>query len=166
MIQKKICMMGAFAVGKTSLVSRFVKGIFSEKYLTTVGVKIDRVPWQSGERALHLILWDLHGEDEFQKMRLSYLRGSAGYILVADLTRKATLDKAIQLHMEAQESLGSVPFVLAINKSDLAADAEIGQEEIASLTALGWPIISTSAKSNTGVQEAFARLAKMILEAP
>jgi hypothetical protein len=142
-----------------------VKGIFSDKYLTTVGVKVDRALWQDGDRTVHLILWDLHGEDEFQKVRTSYLRGSAGYILVADLTRKATLDKAVQLQKETQESLGPIPFILAVNKSDLAEDSEIRDEEIAELVSRGWTVIATSAKSDTGVKEAFARLTKMVLEA-
>ena len=115
MIQKKVCMMGAFAAGKTSLVARFVKSIFSDKYLTTVGVKVDKKSIQIGERDLNLILWDLYGEDEFQKVRLSYLRGSSGYVLVVDGTRRITLDKAILLQKEAEEALGKVPFVLALN---------------------------------------------------
>jgi small GTP-binding protein len=164
MTQKKICMMGAFAVGKTSLVSRIVTGIFPDKYLTTVGVKIDRALLQVTNRAIQLILWDLHGEDEFQKVRMSYLRGSAGYILVADLTRRSTLEKAIQLQREAQETLGSIPFVLAVNKSDLIAIREIQDEDIRLLVSQGWTVLLTSAKSNSGVQEAFSILAERILE--
>ncbi len=78
MIQKKICMLGGYAVGKTSLVQRFVKGIFSEKYLTTVGVKIDKKVVQVGGREVSLILWDLHGEDDFQQVQMSYMRGGFG----------------------------------------------------------------------------------------
>src|SRR4029453_515125 len=95
MIQKKICMIGAYAVGKTSLVTRFVESIFSTKYLTTVGVKINKKTITLDGKEITLILWDLHGEDEFQKLRLSYLRGSSGYILVADGTRRDTLEKVI-----------------------------------------------------------------------
>ena len=67
MIQKKICMLGAFAVGKTSLVKQYVSGIFSEKYHTTVGVKIDKKMVEVDGQSMTLILWDLHGEDEFSK---------------------------------------------------------------------------------------------------
>ena len=102
MIQKKLCMIGAFAVGKTSLVARFVKSIFSEKYLTTVGVKIDKKTLGVGDQEVTLIVWDLAGEDEFLQVRMSYLRGSAGYFLVADGTRRATLDKAIELQQRAE----------------------------------------------------------------
>ena len=78
MIQKKVCLIGSFATGKTSLVSRFVKSIFSEKYLTTVGVKVDKKDIDLGGQLARLILWDLHGEDELQALRTSDLRGSSG----------------------------------------------------------------------------------------
>ena len=101
MIQKKICMLGGFGVGKTSLVSRFVHSIFSDKYLTTVGVKIEKKSVDLGARS-RSDHWDLHGEDDFQKVRMSYLRGASGYLLVADGTRRATLDTALALHDSAQ----------------------------------------------------------------
>ena len=97
MIQKKICMVGAFATGKTSLVSRFVKSIFSDIYLTTVGVKIDKKLINFKDYELNLILWDIHGEDEFQKVRMSYMRGASGYFLVVDGTRRYTLEQAFFL---------------------------------------------------------------------
>lgn len=87
MIQKKVCMLGAFAVGKTSLVERYVKSIFSEKYQTTVGVKIDKREVLVGATTVKLVLWDLHGEDRFQAVQASYLRGASGVLLVVDPTR-------------------------------------------------------------------------------
>ena len=88
MIQKKICMLGSFAVGKTSLVSQFVSSIFSDKYLSTVGVKIDKKT-DHGRRPARstLMLWDIYGEDGFQTVQKSYLRGASGYLLVVDGTR-------------------------------------------------------------------------------
>jgi small GTP-binding protein len=165
MIQKKVCMMGAFAAGKTSLVARFVKSIFSDKYLTTVGVKVDKKLIRIGERELNLILWDLHGEDEFQKVRLSYLRGSAGYVLVVDGTRRVTLDKAIILQKEAEGALGKVPFVFALNKSDLANVWDIDDPTMDELLKREWTVIKTSAKTGLGVQETFLTLAGRLLEA-
>jgi small GTP-binding protein len=164
MIQKKVCMIGSFAVGKTSLVARFVKSIFSEKYLTTVGAKIDKKMVRLGNEELTLILWDLHGDDEFQKVRTSYLQGSAGYLLVADGTRRVTLDKALLLQKEAEEALGKVPFVLTLNKSDLAREWEINEGTIKQLEGYGWIVIRTSAKDGQGVEEAFLSLAGKLLE--
>ncbi|MBT5830208.1 MAG: GTP-binding protein, partial [Candidatus Latescibacteria bacterium] len=119
MMQKKVCMLGAFAVGKTSLISRYVHSMFSDKYQTTVGVKIDKKVVSVGEHDMTLILWDVYGEDDFMKLRMSYLRGAAGYFLVADGTRKETLDVAEDLKARVTDSLGDVPFILLLNKADL-----------------------------------------------
>jgi len=162
-IQKKLCMIGAFAVGKTSLVARFVKSIFSEKYLTTVGVKIDKKSLSVGDQEMTLILWDLAGEDEFMQVRMSYLRGSAGYFLVADGTRRATLDKAIELQQRAENEIGNVPFILLINKSDLKDEWEIQDSEIAALAAKGWAVLETSAMTGVNVEEAFQSIGEKMV---
>src|SRR5215468_9232992 len=133
MIQKKICMVGAFAVGKTSLVARFVESIFSEKYHTTVGVKISRKVLQISDQEWHLILWDLAGEDEFLQIRTSYLRGSSGYLLIVDGTRCATFDAALSIQQRVAEAVGNVPFVVMFNKADLESEWEIGNEAMAEL---------------------------------
>lgn len=163
MIQKKICMLGAFAVGKTSLVSRFVKSLFSDKYHSTVGVKVDKKTVAVGQEQLDLLLWDLYGEDEFQKIRTSYLRGSAGYVLVADGTRRETLDRAVILQNRAEEAIGKVPFVLMVNKADLTDKWELDADALEELAGRGWPAFKTSAKTGAGVEEAFLTLARKML---
>lgn len=165
MIQKKICMLGAFATGKTSLVARFVKSIFSEKYHTTVGVKIDKKVLKVGSEDVMLMLWDLAGEDEFNKVQMSYLRGSAGYILVVDGTRRSTLDKAFSLQKNVEEAIGKVPFILVLNKADLVEDWEIDQTTITELTDQGLIIIKGSAKTGEGVEELFLSLAEKMVGA-
>ncbi|GJL66460.1 MAG: GTP-binding protein [Nitrospirales bacterium] len=164
MIQKKVCLLGAFAVGKTSLVKQYVSGIFSEKYHTTVGVKIDKKVLEVQGEPMTLILWDLHGEDEFQKIRASYLRGSSGYVLVIDGTRQLTLGVVEGLQQMAQEILGDVPFVVVVNKADLSDQWEIGEEAVADLKDRGWTVIEGSAKTGQGVEEAFFTLAKAMVD--
>lgn len=159
MIRKKICMLGAFAAGKTSLVRRFVDGLFSEKYHTTVGVKIDRRDVPIDGETVTLLLWDLAGEDEFQRVRLSYLRGSAGLLFVADGTRRSTLDQVKHLRRQAHDTVGDVPAALALNKSDLADEWELDANVGDQLRAAGWTVFVTSAKSGAGVEEAFHWLA-------
>jgi GTPase SAR1 family protein len=83
-------MLGGFSVGKTSLVKRYVHSVFSETYLTTVGVKIDKKTVTLSDRIVNLILWDLAGEDDINSLRMTNLRGAAGYVLVADGTRPST----------------------------------------------------------------------------
>lgn len=165
MTQKKICMLGGFAVGKTSLVSRFVSSIFSDKYLTTVGVKIDKKSLSVGGADVTLMLWDIYGQDEFQTVQQSYLRGSSGYLLVVDGTRRATLDTAVKLQMTARQVLGDVPFVVALNKADLEADWQVDERGLWKLAEQGAPIVRTSAKTGTGVEEMFLQLTRAMLGA-
>ncbi len=164
MLQKKICMVGAFATGKTSLVAKFVYSIFSEKYQTTVGVKIDKKTLTVKEQELNLILWDLYGEDEFQKLRTSYLRGSSGYLLVVDGTRKSTLQTAVDLQQRVEENLGKLPFILVLNKWDLQDEWELDSANIEAIEQKGWTAIKTSAKTGLNVEEIFNTLATKILE--
>lgn len=164
MLQKKICMLGSFSVGKTSLVRRFVESIFSDRYLTTVGVKIEKKTLRLGDHELTLMLWDLYGEDKFQKIQMSYLRGASGYLLVADGTRPATLDKAISIKEEAEQQIGTARFVVALNKCDLAEQWALGAEKEAGMKAQGWNVVRTSAKTGEGVVLAFETLAKAMLE--
>jgi small GTP-binding protein len=163
MLQKKICMLGSFAVGKTSLVRRFVESIYSDVYQTTVGVKIDKKNVQVDGKEVALVLWDIYGEDDYQKMRWTYLRGASGYLLVADGTRKATLEKAVSLEQKVREEVGVIPFVLVINKSDLIRDWELDPGLQSQLTARGWTILRSSAKTGEGVEESFAQLAWKML---
>jgi small GTP-binding protein len=161
MIQKKVCMLGTYAVGKTSLVSRFVRSLFAEKYHSTVGVKVDKKVVAVGEEQMNLLLWDLYGEDDFQKLRTSYLRGSSGYILVVDGTRHETLEKAVILQNRAREAVGAaVPFVLALNKADLADKWEVEDSAVEELVKQGWPTFKTSAKTGEGVEQMFLTLAR------
>ena len=163
MIQKKICMVGSPSVGKTSLVARYVHSLFSDKYLSTVGVKIDRKPLSVDGRDVTLLLWDLAGDDDYQPLKPSYLRGAAGYLLVADGSRRATLEHAMELHARVTGVVGAIPFVLVLNKSDLVKQWEIDDARIAALTAQEWAVRRTSARDGTGVEAVFAELARRTL---
>lgn len=156
-------MLGAFSVGKTSLVRRFVASVFSDTYLTTVGVKIDKKTIEIGDRPLDLILWDIAGEDDVASVRLSYLRGTAGYLMVADGTRPVTLAVARSLQQRVEAAVGPVPFVLLLNKRDLMEDWCVPDEELAGLRQAGWTIRLTSAKTGEGVEEAFRELAQRMM---
>ena len=164
MIKKKICMLGAFAVGKTSLVQRYVHGLFSDKYHTTVGVKIDKKPVNINGTPVDLILWDIYGEDEFQAVQSSYLRGASGCLLVVDGTRRYTLDTAHDLLKRTQETVGSIPVLFVFNKADLMDTWEIEPIQLETLEKQGMVIVRTSAKDGSGVEKVFTILAEMMLE--
>ena len=163
MLQKKICMLGASAVGKTSLVRQFVHSMFEDKYLTTVGVKIDKKVIEVEGESLNLMLWDLEGDDEFQKLRLSYLRGASGYLLVVDGTRRQTLDVALDLKQRVEDSVGVIPFICVLNKADLKEEWTLIEERLAELVEQGWSMVETSAKTGMGVEEAFGGLAGKLI---
>lgn len=159
MLQKKICLLGAFGVGKTSLIRRYVDSIFSDAYLTTVGVKIDKKVLTVGTEEIALILWDIAGEDEIAAVRVSYLRGAAGYLLVVDGTRPETLDTAESIQKRITAEIGAAPFFVLLNKADLVEDWALPPERIEVLEAAGWIFRRTSAKTGDSVEETFAALA-------
>ena len=164
MIQKKVCMVGVFGTGKTSLVQRFVHSLFSERYLSTVGVKIDRKPLDVDGTHLNLVLWDLAGRDGHEDIAASYLKGTHAILYVADGTRKETCDQLPELRALARDAAGEVPEVLALNKIDLTDQWKLGSGDEEEL-ARGWDLVRTSAKSGTGVEEAFQRLGRAMLAA-
>jgi len=162
-LQKKICMLGAFAVGKTSLVRRYVDSIFSDRYLTTVGVKIDKRMVTVGGSEVSLILWDIAGEDDISQVRTSYVRGAAGYLLVADGTRPGTVDVAQAIQQRVEAEVGKLPCVVLLNKHDLHSLWSVSAEHIAALERAGWVVRLTSARSGEGVEEAFQALAERVI---
>ncbi len=163
MIKKKICLIGAYAVGKTSLVRRFVSGIFSEDYLTTVGVKIDQRTVTAEGREVRLMIWDLAGRDEFQAVQKSYLRGASAFIYVIDGTRRETLDAAREEMAEVVADHPGVTSLFLVNKCDLVDDWEIDEELLEPLRDAGLPVLLTSAKTGENVAEAFDELARRML---
>jgi small GTP-binding protein len=160
---RKICILGDFAVGKTSLVNRFVHDRFSDRYHTSVGVRVDtkQVVAPDG-RPLKLVIWDVAGIENPTELFLRYLRGSAGYLLVADGTRRETLDRAMQLRRAVESHLAVLPFVGLINKADLASAQEVGTEQISRLEEAGGIWLRTSALSGARVEEAFDLLLRAI----
>jgi small GTP-binding protein len=164
MIKKKICMLGAFAVGKTSLVKRFVQSIFSEKYLTTVGAKVEKKTVSINDQDIVLVLWDIYGEDEFNKLKTAYLKGASGCLLVIDRTRKDTFETAMKIKKLAESQIGKIPILLVFNKSDHNINYEVDDDFIDDLKRQRLDLIKTSAKTGEGVEDAFLTLTRIMLE--
>ena len=151
-------------MGKTSLVSRFVHSLFSDKYLSTVGVKISKKNVTADGQDVSLVLWDMEGKDDYVEVNTSYLRGAMGFFVVADGTRAETLPVALELRQKALELLGPVPHYLLINKSDMVDSWEFGQETLTELEEVkNVPFYCTSAKTGLAVEEAFVRLTEEML---
>lgn len=160
-VARKICLLGDFGVGKTSLVARFVRNTFSDKYLTTVGVKVDSREVATPSGARKLVVWDIAGKSALDTVSQSYIRGASGLILVADGTREPTLRSALYLQVQARTALGEVPAVLLVNKLDRVDDWEIKPATIAELRKT-LPVFETSARTGDHVEAAFAALAERL----
>jgi len=163
LIKKKICMLGAFAVGKTSLVQQFAYGLFSEKYHTTVGVRIEKKQVKVDDIELNFLIWDLHGEDDFQEVRASYLRGAAGCVYVVDGTRRETVKTVMDLHARMDSHYPNLPGVLLLNKRDQQTNWELTGADRQQLAMLGCPVMEVSAKTADSVDEGFRALGQQIL---
>jgi hypothetical protein len=158
---RKVCMLGDFGVGKTSLVARFVRNTFSEKYLTTVGVKVDSKELALKSGPLKLVVWDIAGKSALDTLNQSYVRGASGLILVCDGTREPTLRAALYLLMQAKALLKDPAAVLLVNKLDLVERWELAPGTLADLRKT-MPVFETSAKTGDGVEAAFAALGGML----
>ncbi|HKY98115.1 MAG TPA: Rab family GTPase [Gemmatimonadaceae bacterium] len=165
MIQKKICMVGVHGTGKTCLVQQFVHSIFSVKYLSTVGVKIDKKQVKVGDEDVTLMLWDLEGRDGTRDISASYVRGAHGIIYVADGTRPETVQQLADLQKIVVNEIGETPSVIALNKIDLKDDWKLSAADESSAGGAAAHRLKTSAKTGEGVEAAFQWLAEQTVRA-
>lgn len=166
MINKKICMLGSLAVGKSALVQQFVRSIFSDTYLSSVGVKISKKSMiLDNEQNVNLLLWDLEGQDDYNAVNTSYIKGAHGLIFVADGTRGETLSVALMLRNTALDMLGAdTPHVLVVNKEDISPTWEITDKVLESLSSSGINVVKSSAKTGHNVENLFRDLARAMVE--
>ena len=162
-LARKICLLGDFAVGKTSTVARFVRQTFSETYQTTIGVKVDTkaVPLDD-DRTVRMVVWDIAGSSNIDQTRASYVKGAHGLMLVADGTRQGTFTSALDLWLQACDTCGSeLPAVLMVNKADLEGRWEVSPEMSDQIGRM-LPLFKVSARTGVSVEDAFAKLAGMV----
>lgn len=160
-INKKIALLGSHGVGKTSLISRFVEGIFPEKYLSTIGLKVDNKEVIVDDTILDLVIWDIAGQDDPTRIPHYYLNGCHGYIYVADLSRPTTYEDMPSQLAILKGMLPKATYVLAGNKSDLLTSQEL--ETLKSQLPVELDIY-TSAKTGDHVEELFLKLSNKLLQ--
>ena len=159
-------MVGAFGVGKTSLVRRYVHQQFDESYHTTLGVKIDTRIVDTIEEPIKLVLWDMEGADPFNKdkrplARLrSYMKGAHGLILVADGTRPQTVKTALSLYHDFCREYQFVPAIMLANKADLEVEWQFDDSLIPDTISL----FHTSALNGQNIDAAFTMIGKSLIE--
>ncbi len=169
MVSRKICVIGQFAVGKTSLVRRYVLDEFSHDYQATLGVNIykfsDAVDDPAGgETELNQIIWDIEGGDTNPEKIGSYIRGAAGALIVGDITRAETV-AAMSDHARLFQSLRpGRPFAFALNKIDLLGDPAPPDTDERLTKEFGADVVRTSAATGIAVPKLFRRLGVRILE--
>jgi small GTP-binding protein len=165
-LKKKICLIGAFAVGKTSMVERFVHNRFDEKYLTTIGVKVSQKVLspqkepQTGRIIQHtLIIWDIAGLEKFDSVARNYYRGAAGALAIADLTRPDTIGRLNEYCEKFRTICPQSPVVVLGNKLDIFTDDEKVLTELKRLAArFDTDSLLSSAKTGEKVEKAFQKL--------
>jgi len=167
-VKAKVCLVGDVAVGKTSLIKRFVQDHFDDRYIATVGTKVTKksvdVMWKSAPATLDMMVWDIMGEKGFRALlRDAYFEGSHGVIAVCDLTRKDTFYDLNNWVQMIRKQVGNVPIVFLGNKVDLRERLVVSEDQLTRMGAIhNAPHFLASAKSGQGVNEAFQALASSI----
>lgn len=121
---KKVVLLGHFGVGKSSLVRRFVHSMFSEEYHTTIGVKIDKKVVETPDALLSMVLWDVEGGVDQERVPKSYFTGAHGIFYVCDLSRPATLANVDQSLVVVKERSPSAAIMVVGNKIDLLTSTQ------------------------------------------
>jgi len=167
---KKICMLGDPAVGKTSLVSRFVHSVFDNKYIATIGANVSRkdveIPHLERGILYHLkfMIWDIAGQETFDWIKPTYYRNAEGALLVCDITRRETLENLENWRNALFNVTGKIPIVVVVNKCDLKDAAQFSGRDVKHKMS-GLDIYFTSAKTGENVEKCFKRLGKLMVEA-
>jgi small GTP-binding protein len=167
---KKIVICGDPAVGKTSLIKRYVTGKYSEKYITTLGAVISKKIVQFPEKCfnVNLQIWDISGQSEFKRVHATAFRSAEAALAVCDVTRPETIQSVYEWITNLKKhGKGRVPVIVMVNKFDLAdAEPEIVSEALEMLENVFCPILTSSAKTGYNVELGFRIIAESIAPSP
>ena len=162
----KICLLGEAAVGKTSLVYRFIENKFRDNYKSTLGVNLLKKDMViDGYGGVSAQIWDLGGQESFRSLRKLYLEGANGAFVIFDTTKRKTFDKLDEWIQSFKESRGNRPLLLIGNKIDLIDKQKVEESEVKEYAEKNsTDFILTSAKTGENVEKAFKGLVKTILD--
>lgn len=164
-LRRKICLLGARGVGKTSLARRFADDVFEPDYESTLSMAIFRGSLRIDAVSLELRLWDPGGEGAWSQYNRSFISGASGLVFVVDATQPDTLTHLLEAQHRGRGFIGSRPSLLVVNKVDLTADFALTKDALDEAGRLDWYIAQASARSGYNVNESFERLGKMMLGA-
>lgn len=160
----KLCLLGDGAVGKTSLVRRYVFDVFDDKYLMSFGTKVSKKNVKLGEAEIDFMIWDILGQKTHESLHAAYYRGAAGALAVCDFTRPDTMKNLKSWLGSFRSVVGEMPVLILGNKSDLDKKYSLPElEQYAN--SIGCRVLETSAKTGLNVEKAFTEIAAMVMEA-
>lgn len=168
-LKVKICIAGNSAVGKTSLIRRYVMDIFDDRYISTLGTKVSkkRLIIKRGNMNIDLTLsiWDVLGQEEFSQIQDTAFKGSKGAFIVCDFTRVETLQDITHWSDKIIQANGNIPIVLLANKSDLTSQYSFNENDVQIFSnQLNMPYFLTSAKFGDNVIKSFYKISKMVVD--
>jgi len=165
-VLKKICLLGDPAVGKTSLIQKFVFDKFEGKYLSTLGTNITQkdIHYIDKNIKLKLMIWDLMGQKDFQQLITTAYRGASGALIVCDSTKKETFKHLNWWMSSLFNIIGQIPIIFIVNKNDLKDQIIVTPQDISEQSILfNAPFVATSAKTGENVEKAFHMLSKLLI---
>ena len=168
-MRMKICLLGDSAVGKTSLIRRFVVNKFDDRYLTTVGTKVskknvDIFREDKHDIKLTLLIWDVLGQKEFRRLHSVFYQGAKGALIVCDVTREDTLKSLPGWVDSLYKSNGPIPVIFLGNKYDLKDQVQFSEDDLHQFSEqFDAPNLFTSAKTGENVENAFQKIAELMV---
>lgn len=159
----KLCLLGDGAVGKTSLVRRYVYDVFDDKYISTFGTKVTKKSLVSGDAQIDLMIWDILGQKVHGTLHAAYYKGAAGALAVCDYSRPETMRSLPAWIDDFRSVVGNVPVIVLGNKADLPKAFEYAELK-AFVEPMGCEVLETSAKTGQNVELAFAAMSRKLIE--
>lgn len=164
-LRRKVCLLGAPGVGKSSLVRRFVEDSFDEEHNPLIAMSIYCGAVELDDICLEMMLWDPAGAEASGQYNRSFISGASGLVFVVDATKPQTLDHLLEAQAKERGFIGSRPAVLILNKTDLTEEFAISDAQVEAASKPNWYLVRASAKTGYNVHEAFTKMAGLMLEA-
>ena len=163
----KVVILGDYMVGKSAITRRFVEDTFEENYLSTLHMEISKVKKTFGETNVTYMCWDIGGQAlPSTPSSNRFYDGAQSIMIVVDRTRKSTLENAEKWYKNSAKYISrKIPFFLVGNKSDLAEDIVINEEDLKDFAEkLDINYTFTSAKTGENIENLFTILTQMCFE--
>jgi small GTP-binding protein len=164
-LRRKVCLLGAKGVGKTSLVRRLVEDRFEDDEAESTALSIFRRTLELDDVSLEMVLWDPAHSESSEQFHRSFISGASGLVFVVDSARPSTLDQLLQAQVAERGFIGLRPAILILNKSDLHDDFALSAAQLRTAESVNWHIVRASAKTGENVEQAFTTLAERMLGA-